>query len=182
MILFRGSSIHQQSDVISYGFEKKTNKQTISISDSLSETREENSLSSFTLLIFHSMTPCFQVKAYRKHLSLFLYYLNRNREIFYLSKYTRVMMAHSAVSWAALNRVLMNLQICLCSGGYLSQSSGTVSLCNYNCTVPFISFHKYRLGKKFNFHVIYVIQSDITITPLELKPLTSRMTQHIIPT
>lgn len=76
----------EYSDVISYGFEKKKNKQTISISDSLSETREENSLSTFTLLIFHSMTPCFQVKAYRKPLSLFLYYLNRNREIFYLSK------------------------------------------------------------------------------------------------
>lgn len=74
----------EYSDVISYGFEK--NKQTIFISDSLSETREENSLSSFTLLIFHSMTPCFQVKAYRKPLSLFLYYLTRNREIFYLSK------------------------------------------------------------------------------------------------
>lgn len=76
----------EYSDVISYGFEKKKNKQTISISDNLSETREENSLSTFTLLIFHSMTPCFQVKAYRKPLSLFLYYLNRNGEIFYLSK------------------------------------------------------------------------------------------------
>ena len=56
-------------------------------------------------------------------------------------------MAHSAVSWAALNNVRINLYICLCSGLYLSQSEGTPSRWNYI---------KLKFSTKYS-HTTYII-------------------------
>ena len=42
------------------------------------------------------------------------------KNAYHVAQLTNVIIAHSAVSWAAWKRVLINLYICLCSGSTLS--------------------------------------------------------------